>query len=68
MEDEMKLICKWCGLPYDSAKASSVFCESNPNKGKGRGRAMKHIKREVFVMTMIPSTFTPKQVRAALRS
>lgn len=37
----MKRKCHWCKKPYDSAEGSSIFCDSNPNKGRGYARWKK---------------------------
>lgn len=39
----MKRICHWCGKPYDTRTASSIYCVSNPNRGRGAKRIKKRI-------------------------
>lgn len=43
--------CKWCGEMYDPAKGSSIWCEKNPQRGKGAERR----KPRLFTMLMLPS-------------
>ena len=35
--------CRYCGRPYDSMKGSQVFCDSNPNRGRGYARWQKSL-------------------------
>jgi primosomal protein N' len=45
--------CHWCGRQYDAAKESSVWCESNPHRGRGASR----IPPRLFVMLLLPANY-----------
>lgn len=55
----MKRKCRWCGLNYDTARESSVWCERNPRRGHKRGKP--RIVR-IGVMALEPNPWAKEEV------
>ncbi len=58
----MKRTCKYCGQSYDTEKGSQVFCDSNPNRGRGAKRwKPKPSLVTIGVLALPRSTFWPAE-------
>lgn len=54
--------CQWCGNDYDTKHQSSIWCEDNPNRGRGEKRWRRGRKPRIAtigVMVQKPSPFWP---------
>jgi hypothetical protein len=54
--------CYWCGRKYDAHKESSIYCEKNPHRGRGKNRLTNN-KPKVYTFILIPANATESEVK-----